>query len=348
MILALAAGFSGQGHKVVIVTWDKLTDQPFYPIDSKYIWHRLGYSAGLVNKLQRVAALTKVLKAEKVDTLIGFVMSGDLTVFTAAKIASVTVIAAERNAPAMYEMIYSPLRRAVNFLQLHLADHVVVQFPRYASGYPAALHSRIVSIPNPVARPAAIARPDVPDASGRFRLLCVSRLDRRQKQIDVLIRAFAELGDRFPQWYLSIIGEGPERNGLEALAADLEVDGRVIFQGASQRVFEEYAASNLFVLPSAWEGFPNALAEAMAHGLPGVGFGGADGVADLVGSSNGWLAEGRGDPAKLAASLAEAMSSPTTRRIRGEAAASTMGRYRNDDVMARWLELAVGHGGGRD
>lgn len=344
MILILATWLCDRGHKVVLITRDDCHDAPFYPIDSRLIWHRIGYATGLLGKFRRVGILARILKREAADTLIGFVMSGDLTVFMAAKLAGTRIIAAERNAPSMYWLLYSAFRREINFRQLHLADAIVVQIPRYIDGYPLTLRRKINCIANPVLEAETVAQPDLPLANGRFRLICVSRLDSPQKQIGILIEAFAQLASQYSEWDLSIIGDGPERKKLEALTIQLGLTGRVTFHGASQHVFGELTTCQLFVLPSAWEGFPNALAEAMAHGLPCVGFAGADGVSDLVGNECGWMAEGRNDPSCLADALAKAMDSPEERRRRGQTAIAAMKRYRQEDQLEKWRNLLeAGH-----
>ena len=67
-------------------------------------------------------------------------------------------------------------------------------------------------------------------------------------------------------------------------------------EGAVTDVAAEYAAADLFCLPSRWEGFPNTVAEALAHGLPAVAYEGCAGTGDLVEpGENGLLAAGNGD-----------------------------------------------------
>jgi hypothetical protein len=69
-----------------------------------------------------------------------------------------------------------------------------------------------------------------------------------------------------------IVGEGPERGALEAIARDLGLAGRVRMPGFIADPAAWYAHGDLFVLPSRWEGFGNVIVEAMACGLPVVAF----------------------------------------------------------------------------
>src|SRR5262249_23212441 len=152
------------------------------------------------------------------------------------------------------------------------------------------------------------AQPGVADADGRWRLLSVGRLSYA-KNFSVLIDTFAALTESFPDWELRIVGEGEDRGALEAQLARLPgLKGRVSLPGVYREIEEEYSAAHLFCLSSRWEGFPNALAEALAHGLPAVGFAGCDGVPDLIEpGQNGALATGNGDVVALADALAPLM-----------------------------------------
>jgi glycosyltransferase involved in cell wall biosynthesis len=103
-----------------------------------------------------------------------------------------------------------------------------------------------------------------------LRILCVSRLIPR-KRVDWLIRALALLtcegGERVT---VDIAGDGPERQNLEKLASDLDVEDRIAFLGevSPDDMIALYARADAFVLPSQNEGLSNALLEAMSFGLP--------------------------------------------------------------------------------
>lgn len=104
-----------------------------------------------------------------------------------------------------------------------------------------------------------------------FRLLFVGSLHHRQKGPDVLLRAVRALQAAGLDIELTMIGDGPERPGLERLAGELGIAARIRFAGAfSERrmIMELLREAHLFVLPSRAEGLPKALVEAMAVGLP--------------------------------------------------------------------------------
>ena len=88
-----------------------------------------------------------------------------------------------------------------------------------------------------------------------------------QNGLDVLIDAFSMARGEAEDWTLTLVGEGPERLALEAQVARLGLQQRVDFLGHCRDVSTWLATASVFVLPSRFEGMPNALLEAMAQGL---------------------------------------------------------------------------------
>lgn len=139
-----------------------------------------------------------------------------------------------------------------------------------------AMHTlaRIIPvIPNAVVCPLPCVAPwIVPNevvAPERRILLAVGRLDP-VKNFAGLLAVFARLVDRYRNWDLVILGEGPERAALQVTRAVLGLEGRVVMPGIAGNVAQWHERCDLFVLSSHSEGFPNALAEALCHGMPAV------------------------------------------------------------------------------
>jgi glycosyltransferase involved in cell wall biosynthesis len=238
----------------------------------------------------------------------------------------------------MYRFRCGALHRWATFLLLGLADRITVQMKSYALGYPRHLRGRIVTIPNPVPVASRGAKPDVADTFGRFTVLVVSRLDPVQKNIGCLVGAFARIAERFPTWDLRIVGDGPEHAQMLPRIDAYGLADRIRIEASTPDVFDAYSRSHLFAIPSRWEGFSNALAEAMSHGLPAVGFDQAAGVAELIGEG-GWLAEGLDDEAALATALARAMADDKERLRRGRVAAQRMCRFAPEQQFDLWADL---------
>jgi glycosyltransferase involved in cell wall biosynthesis len=111
-------------------------------------------------------------------------------------------------------------------------------------------------------------------------LIAAGRL-HRQKGYDLLLQALSVVQESFPGVKLLILGEGEEEKSLKKLAHSLELSEKVLFLGLRSDVDRLLHCSEIFVLSSRWEGFPNVLLEAMAAGKPVVATA-VGGVQELV------------------------------------------------------------------
>ena len=131
-------------------------------------------------------------------------------------------------------------------------------------GLPAAkidvIHYGLDALPDPWGE-----NPELPIPDGAPLLLCVARL-APQKGVDVAIRALPSI----PDATLLVLGEGPERSNLEALALELGVADRVLMPGRVGDVAALYRRCNVVVHPARWEGFGLAMLEGMLAGRPVV------------------------------------------------------------------------------
>ena len=137
---------------------------------------------------------------------------------------------------------------------------------------------KLVTIYNPVnpeeLRKLAEEEPEPADAGfAAFRaahgtLLCTAGRLTAQKGQESLIRALAEVRREFPGGGLVILGKGELEQSLRQTAEELGLSGHVLFAGFQDNPFRFMGKSDIFVLPSRFEGFSNALLEAMALGLP--------------------------------------------------------------------------------
>jgi glycosyltransferase involved in cell wall biosynthesis len=146
----------------------------------------------------------------------------------------------------------------------------------YAADYPKA---RFAFVHNPYVEPAHLAlaatRKPMP---AEPMLLSVGRL-AVQKDQATLLDALARLKDR--PWRLTLVGDGPLRGDLERQAARLGLASRITFAGFVDPL-PHFAAADVFVLPSRWEGLPAVALEALAAGLPVVATDCAPGLTELL------------------------------------------------------------------
>lgn len=197
-------------------------------------------------------------------------------------------IAALHNAPQF--KFYSPLYPAENDMERYMrlvalekADAITVLFDEYIGQLPEKYRGKAFTLPNftsPKLAREAEARGGA-SHKARHRIVSVGRL-APQKDHETLLRAFSKVRERHPDWDLKIYGSGPLKDELIQLASSLGLDGRSIFQGDVRDVGKVYAGADIFAFPSRFEGFPLTLLEAMAFGLPIVGFSDCEGVKYLI------------------------------------------------------------------
>lgn len=330
MIIRLSNEMARRGWDVHLVSWDDDDAQSFYPIDDEVTWHRLGVMTGLLGKFRRVSSLRSVLMNVQADCLIGFVMSADKSVYGAAWSAGVPIIAAERNAPRMYWLKDSWFKRFIIFNMLRCVQMITVQMKEYTLGYPSSLRAKIKVIENPVVGDKRVAKVSEANDGGRYEVVCVCRFEP-QKQVMHLVEAFSGLEDLYSDWDLRLVGDGAEMVAIQKHVSEMGLHERIRFTGPVDDVESELASAHIFCLPSAWEGFPNALAEAMAQGLPSIGYESCDGVNGLIDhNQNGLLV------ADLSEGLSLLMGDSGLRAKMGQNAVSTMKQFEPSPIFDKW------------
>jgi glycosyltransferase involved in cell wall biosynthesis len=164
-------------------------------------------------------------------------------------------------------------------------------------------------------------------ADPRPALVTVGHLVGRKRHADV-IRALAQLAPRHPDLRYVIVGDGPERERLRALAAQVGVADRVELTGqlpppqARERAWQ----ADLFVLPSVEEAFGVAYVEAMAGGVPAIGCAGEDGPEEIAAAGEGLVRVPAGDVPAIASQLDHLLSDAQARAALGAQARATVER----------------------
>jgi glycosyltransferase involved in cell wall biosynthesis len=341
--------FAEQRYDVTLLTLSPITES-FYALsgtvkrdelDHPSLQSRFGRFARVI---ARIAVLRRKIISLGPDVIISFVDLTNVTVLLATAGLKLPVIVSERIDPAAHAHRLSRIDRALRYLTYPRASRIVVQTNRAARFFDRSLVQKIVTIPNPVPPTNLTAKPDKPLSDGRFRIIGIGRLDH-QKGFDVLIEGFTRLADRFPDWDVVIFGQGPDRAALLEKIDANGLAGRIHLMGVSADVASELARSHLMAFPSRYEGFPNALAEAMAIGLPAVAFENVSGVEDLVVSGQTGILvhqdQGRheGKERPFADGLSELMTSAELRAKMGTAAKFRIRQFEPRIIFREWDQL---------
>ena len=162
------------------------------------------------------------------------------------------------------------------------------------------------------------------------------------KGFDDLLRIFA--GVRKEGWRLRIVGDGPEKKALEALAGELELDDAVLFHGFETDVFALLANAAIFAFCSKSEGFPNALLEAMATPLCCISYDCVAGPSDLIESGKNGVLVPLNDEVKFAESLRMLMGNVEERERMARSAGEIAREYSVDAIGKKYLDTLLGCG----
>lgn len=335
----MANFWAARGHVVTIVTLS--ADEDFYRLDQRVARHKLGVlvgSIGLLDALwrnaQRIARLRATIRQLAPEVVISFLDQTNVLALLAARRLNVPVIVSERTDPAV-----RPLKRVWRALRRVTYPHaacVVVQTSRAAAYFRDNEKVRTVVIPNAVERASFVLYSE--RILPRPNVMGIGRL-APEKGFDLLLRAFALVAAVHPQWSLFLVGDGAMRGELQRLANDLQVASRVTFLGSQQEVIALLAQADLFVLSSRFEGFPNALCEAMAIGRAVVAFDCPSGPGEIIRHGENGLLVPPEDVAKLAETLECLMRDPLLRNRLGERARDVVVRLGVEEIMARWEGL---------
>jgi glycosyltransferase involved in cell wall biosynthesis len=340
----LANAWTARGERVTLVITFSGRGECYYPLAQGVAVVYLADLArrggrGFLAYCARFIALRKLIRHSRPDVIVSFLSRVNVAVLLASLGLGCRVVVSERIHPPMLPpgAPWQYLRRAL----YPRASAVVMLSQQSARWLEAEIkRARGVVIPNPVALPLPVARPSVcPEqlvVASRKLVLAVGRLER-QKGFDVLLQAFAHLARAHPCWDLVVLGDGSLRGALEAQVADLGLADRVLLPGRVGNMGAWYARADLYVLSSRFEGFPNTLIEAMAHGCPAVSFDCDTGPRDIIRHAcDGLLVAPVSDSLALAAALDRLMGDDAERMRMGGRAAEVRERYALPSILARW------------
>ena len=336
----LANTWSEIGHQVTIVTLS--ADLPFFRLgeDVRHVPLELQSSSRSVVEatmanLGRVFRLRSAIRKTQPDVIVSFTVHTNIRVLLATIGLGAPRIICERTDPQVLHVgpFWSLLRR----LTYRNAEAVQCLTDNVAEWVQPLVTGIVTVIPNLVSVSTTSTRSST-ELPGKYRVVAMGRL-HPVKGFESLFRAFAGLSSRFPQWSLILIGEGEERAPLEQLREELGLHDRIHLLGTLEDPTSVLRNCHLFVLSSSREGFPGALCEAMACGLPVISFDCPSGPRFIVRDGVDGLLVNSGDLEGLTSAMEALMSNHELRARMAARGPEIVERFGLQSFMDKWNSL---------
>lgn len=326
----LASGLAESGHDVHAICSERKVGLPFYELSPKVKFNNLyGHKAWM--GWYRVYRFFQVTQP---DIVICFFISDFIR--AAALYPKARFVLMLHCEPQFYLKKLKSYRRIMfNAVKSRLLA-VQVLLPSYVDAA-KAIHENVVVIPNGV----DLSKKWQAQPSKSTNIISIGRFETGKRQ-HLLIEAFAKIAEDFPEWTLSFWGSLDNKEYVDMcklLAKKLGMSSeRVKFCGVTKETKSVYEQAAIFVLPSAYEGFPLVLLEAMSASLPVIALEDCEAATHIVEPGiNGLICQSQAD--QLGKSLRVLMVDPQSRSIMGSNGFDIAQKYNVSHVRESWVAL---------
>lgn len=260
----LAGYFVGQDIEVILINDFKLNDKEAqYTIDERVKREYLAEKNSgnlIVKNLKRIFKLRELIKKEKPDIVLSFLGRPNKRMLIATIGLNVKKVVSVRNDPNK-EYGKSFLDKIVARGLFRFADGCIFQTKDAQNYFSRLVQGKSEIILNPVDESFYLLN----KTSKTKDIISIGRLEAQKNNV-LLIQAFKNIANKFPEENLIFYGSGSKLCYLKDMVKKLKMENKVFFAGDTDNVSEKLASCKIFALSSDYEGMPNALMEAMASG----------------------------------------------------------------------------------
>ena len=341
VVANLANYLCGQNEVEILAV---ASNESFYELDKRVTFISQGRFIDRKNKIKVFASYVKYfpkaisflrrgIRDFGPDVVVSFLVPADIMTYIATfgnhKFAKVY---SERNDPTQRSFLKKGLLRII----YKSGDMLVCQGKKVHDYYSYIPKDKKVIIPNPLDIDN-LPKPKAKEEN--CNLVAVGRFSK-QKNFGFLIDSFRSSIDKIPsECNLVIYGDGPQRNELQEMVNSQGLRKRVLLPGAKKNILQEISGSAAFVMSSLYEGFPNALIEAMAMGLPVISTDFYTGIAkEMIKRENGFVVP-VGDVEKMSDAIINMMNNEEKRCKFREENASVRDELKIEKIGGLWASM---------
>ncbi len=307
----LAGELCRRGHEITLLLLNGAIDPPKHDLTGvRVIEYPLVQNEPAKTPIGRLfrfkKAVKRLIREYAPDAVLSFLTEYNcLTAWTVG--GKIPLVISERNNP--FQEKAKPQWEYLRKRYYQKADRLVVQCSQFADFYGDKMQEKIRVIPNPILTPVEVC---ASHPTEEIRLISMGRLFH-QKNFPWMIEAMRRIHAQNPACTLKIYGSGIDEAALRSLIEEKQVGAFVTLAGVTDTPHAVLAKSDIYLMTSDYEGFPNALSEAMAVGLPSVSRLCHEGLRDLVDDGvNGYLT----DPADMDAFVERVLTLAADRDLR--------------------------------
>lgn len=336
VLVMLAKQFAEKGNQVSITSLEKR--EQFYDVPENVELHKIQSQtkSKLRESFHDFVGIKRHLRESKADVSISFLSRCNLILLLAALFTKDRIIVCDRNNPLRE---HSKKVFVMSCWLYKRADKIVVQTEQIRQMYPEYLQKKLIVIENPLDTEKMDNQVVVQDTIKKEKvIISVGRLEK-QKDFKTLIRAFHNISEKYPEWILKIFGVGNMKQELQELIELYGETSRIQLCGHTKEPYVEMKKSEIFVLSSFYEGFPNVLCEAMYAGLPCIATDCVSGPRELIkNGENGFLVP-IGNTQAMEQNLIQLMQNEELRKMVGNRANKECDRLKLTYIANKWLVM---------
>lgn len=346
---ALANDMFRRGHQCTVLVNDTKPSAPLFQLDDGIKLLHLDTSEHLKyrdkllrhhNDSQFHENVRRQILDVAPDAILVMSSSREILMWPAIlKNTGVPLIFSERTDPTFMEPFCWGSREE-RLAVLSTADLIHFQMEGFRPYYPEFLQKRLRAIPNQVAQATTLSDPTGKNQSPKI-IINVARMDEHKHQ-PLLAKAFGLIATNYPDWELHFWGgEGRLAGNLKQTIAEAGVEGQAYVHKSTNDINEKLTQAQIFAFPSEFEGCPNALLEAMAHGLPTIGYAQCGGTNEIIDNGiNGLLFDDL-KPNAIAQALKTLLDDVALRNSMGKAALETSKQFSPKTVFDKYEKLFI-------